>query len=402
MKVAWVQTTTLFQAPKGKPGEVVSSSNYVDLKSNAMLEDGTKLRRKDVLKVGRYFVGGPDGKGLWWEATSAMLREAANNFVKINADLAAAKAEREFNLVKGHGNPETKQVDHDSIVTPIRNVVFDGQTLHADFGLDDSTVSEYRKPGKGRVSVRFVRQWQCPTTGKTYKNVLVHVALVDQPVYGGQGGWVDLQTAADAMGKGGSMDFQATLDGVNKLLGYWGLTMPTETTEENFDSMFSVMLQQVEGIEGGSGDPAPTDPPAGDPAPPPGGDNNAQLSVQIKNAMDLAISPLVKRLDSMELEKKAGAESSFRQRVTGLIAAGLPAKDAQHALDLGALTNWNQKAIDLAESKLEGAGVDLSNVQSRRFANPNPPKRKGAEPLDPKRVDDAAASMGGTRVPAKK
>jgi hypothetical protein len=95
-------------------------------------------------------------------------------------------------------------------------------------------------------------------------------------------------------------------------------------------------------------------------------------------------------------KQKAEAETAFRERADAMGLAGVPAAAIEHALEMGAKTNWDQSILDFA-AKASGTGLELgSATKSQRKADPS--KRNKLTPEDIKAAADAmTARMGTTR-----
>lgn len=195
---------------------------------------------KDVLRVGRWKVGMNGDKPVLWNVEPATLTTIAHNY------LVAQHRGIAMNLTKSHGNLETGIVPTDDLIRPLDEVVVDGNTLW---------ISTYVTPEEERyltntarkVSPYVMSNW-IDGLGNVYSEMLLHVAVTDQPILPGQGPFVAM---ANSQGKGANaMDLGTLLPLINELLAAaGGPQLPEETDETNIAGYLKMAISMVAGVE---------------------------------------------------------------------------------------------------------------------------------------------------------
>lgn len=378
--------------------------------------NGTILYRKDILRApASLLTFGADGP-FWWEVSPDMLNAYVDNFYKIQAD---PKARRDFCFVYGHGDPMTGHVAVSNVIAPFVDLEVVGDTLYASAYLTPQQIAALREPGKGNVSVRAANPYVCPTTAAQYSGMILHAAVVDQPVLGGQGGWVECQAAAAALSaaQGGSaMSYDVVKAALDTLLGYWGFPLPPDTSQDNLDTMLGIIMPMVEkAIKDETGEEAPetgaagADTGAGGGAAPPmlnasaGKGTAMDLAAIVQSAMGpirQELADVKKAFRDLGAQQTQNKRAAFVARLTTEAAAGkLTGEQANTARELGEALGWDQRPIDLALNANAAAGggtgivVDLGST-SKRHASAKPVKG-GPEGLTQEATAAAIAALGG-------
>lgn len=343
---------------------------------------------KDVLRTGRWKVGHDErGQPVWWEVSRQTLREIARQF-----QLAQSRGVAQ-NLVWGHGDPHTKIVDPRNLIAPLDQVFVEGDTLWASAYLPADKARELRNPAH-KVSVRVMENWT-DGAGRAYPIMLLHVAVVDQPVLDTQGPFVDLgltSSTPDAEGSSMPLDYQRTLDSVNTLLALGGLEMPDTTTEDNFNDTLDMLVGMLQGDappedeadpEAAGKSPGGT---AADPGEePPAAEMSQQVGRLTRQVRDLCNQ--VARL------QRGRGRRLYLERVQDLATRGhISAREVNHFHALGERFGWDLALLDAAG---ERQAIDMGRY-ARRGAQPHAPRTHGVQPnLSPAELKEGVAALGG-------
>jgi hypothetical protein len=204
---------------------------------------------KDVLPVGQWKAGiGDNGQPVFLTVDASFLQQVVESFRQ-----ASARGVN-FNLGKTHGDPATGLIHPDDLITPIDQLVTDGQTLWAACYVTPAQAQYLANPAR-KVSAGLRRNWM-DGYGNRYPVQLVHVAVTDLPVVPGQGPFLAMSntdSAATDPGKGsgsgkGSATENTVIGTFNRCLTLLGLgELPADVTEENMLLVVNALLNTVKG-----------------------------------------------------------------------------------------------------------------------------------------------------------
>lgn len=182
---------------------------------------------KDVIRVGKWKVG----PNQYEEFTAERLQEVVRCFRE------AKQRGYEFNLCKTHGL--LGQVHPDDFISPIDDLAFDGKTLWAASYVTPSQKQYLSNPAM-KTSPGFAPNW-VDGQGKRYGFQMVHLAVTDTPVVGGQGRFITL-----ANEQGTTMDFAALVEVLNALLAkIGGSPLPEGTSEETLIESLKSIVESI-------------------------------------------------------------------------------------------------------------------------------------------------------------
>lgn len=329
---------------------------------------------KDVLPVGRKLMGvDRDGSNDFWTVTQKTLADIESNYRLAQQRGYAA------NLTKGHGDEETMLVHPDDLIAPIDAAVVVGQTLWISCYVTPEQARYLSNPAR-KVSIGTLEPF-VDGAGHTYPIQLVHVAVTDHPVVGGQGSFTRLQSP---LGGGKAMDFKSLKTAINTLLEAQGIdALGDDVTEEN-------IVERLVGIAhaiGGAPDDAPTDAPPADAGTPPMDTPPGDMLMSLKpgqqptdaqqKALAAILSPLLAPLTegmktlaadlkSLKGDKVAEVKARFLSRLSDLGKAGLPAVRIERLKKAGEKCSYDP---DVTEPMLEGAATE-PGVNMRRLSKP--------------------------------
>lgn len=202
---------------------------------------------KDILRAGSWKVGMNDGKPVMWHVDRPVLDKIANNFL-IGQHRGIA-----MNLTKSHGDLTTGIVPTDDLICPLDEIAVDGNTLWASVYVTPEQAKYLTNPAR-KVSPGIWPQW-FDGLGNKYSDMLLHVAVTDQPVQPGQGPFVAM--ANISKGTNVDFDFDAVKSLFNQLLtACGGQPLPDSVTADNFVTIASIIVQMVAGQEAAEDEPA--------------------------------------------------------------------------------------------------------------------------------------------------
>lgn len=318
---------------------------------------GRRRMIKDVLRVGTFHVG----PGAWKVEPQTLVQMAAN-FAK------RKQRGHAVNLVKTHGDAQSKVVHPDDILLDIDDVRIVGDEMYVSAYVDDEQHRYLSNPAL-KVSIRAADRWM-DGDGQKYGTCLLHVAVVDQPIMGGQ------QPFRELANGGAGMD--PLIEAVNMLLSALGKEpLPDTVTVENLPDVLKGMAVGMGGSGETESEPdleAPViDTTEADPA-------MADMSATIKQ--------LSARLEKFELRD---GQAAFHARCDELGKAGVPAKAIEAAKVTGKSLRWDLSILTPLESVKV---IDMSR-QSKGGANPDAPEIPGeTKPKKtPEEIKEAAKSF---------
>lgn len=193
-------------------------------------------------------------------------------------------------------------------------------------------------------------------TGRVWRNVLMHVALVDHATIPAQNGFVAMALPET---RTPSVDFAKAVEIINGLLAQINpkLKIPDTVTDEAGLQMYLDMVASLTGSDADSedsGDMGEVTPPGDVPTDP----------------VAMALAPLNKELAQLRAEiavlrgqKEVNAEQSFKTEVENAIAMGLPANARDSLIQLGKANEWDIKCLDSFKS-MPGVSLGLKSTGS--------------------------------------
>lgn len=398
-----------FSAPDAAMFPALAPKRYVPVSSS----DPTPRVRlvKDVIRLGDW--QSPNGE---FNATSQVLVDLAANFTQCLANGYEVK------LCWGHGEPNKIGTDPRNLISNCDQAFVQGDVLYVTSYVPPQTAIDLQN-SQAKVSARVGKNFT-DGAGNFYPIALLHVAVVDHPVIGGQSDFLDLganpmagkappftkkkpaakpdPNAADAENPAEDAAPEEEADpqeeiqpGVIPILREYlislGSNLPDETTPENLEIVLKTLLSTAPEEEEPVDD-APADPGlelyegANDMA------NNQNVQTfdlaQLTAAIETAVAPfkqqitdLSNEITALKSDKATQAKASFENGVEGLLKTGklLPAnKDKVLALgakqnyDLGLLELFVESVVDLSSLVQKGATAAPPKVEDKSSAYTKP------------------------------
>lgn len=205
-------------------------------------------------------------------------------------------------------------------------------------------------------------------TGKVWRNVILHVALVDHATIPSQNGFVAM--ALPNASTGTDMDISKVIALLNTLLEMVkpGVAIPESITDEaGLDTAMGIITSMLGG--NCEADPAEEDiPDPGVPAVP------DAVAMSLKS-LESQVAKLTAKLAIVEGQKAQDAEAAFAEAVDGAIAMGLPATCKPALLNVGKATNWDISQID----PFKAMGKVSMGLQSPKHLKTDTPSNEDAE-----------------------
>lgn len=311
---------------------------------------------KDVIRVGKWKIShDAAGNPVMWDCTPDYLTGLCRNFA------LATKNGCAFNLTLSHGEDASLHVPTDELLTPIDDVVFDGNTFWCAVYVTPEQAKALKNPAM-KVSIGALPEWE-DGEGRTYPgDTLVHVAVTDHPAVTGQGPFLELANKVSRKGQK-TMDFAALTEILNKLLAMVSpnAVLPEDTSEENVVERMGLILSI---IGGDSVDTADTTADAGTGDVMDGGTADGSPLSQsqdksfnnLQKAVALALKPFqdeIKTLSNtvaeLKTDKANTAKKAFLDRCAILLKNGIPAASIEQAKKLGASQNYDPAILQLVE-----------------------------------------------------
>ncbi len=348
---------------------------------------------KDVLRVGRWKTGATMAGPTFWEVKPQTLRTLADQY-----RLAQSRG-ISHNLVKGHGDPHSGAVHADDLVSPLDQVFVANDTLWVSAYVTPAEARTLCNPAQ-KVSVRVMEHW-LDGAGRSYPLMLLHVALVDEPVVDSQGPFRQLGLSATAKPASSHpfsigdlampIDLPRLRAVVNTLLAYWDLSLPESTTEATFADDLDALVQQVVAQE--------TDTPADEAADaqPEANDLSHTVAGLTQQLRDLAQTVAALRqtppATSSPTEADASGRGAFDTRLNSLAMAGnIDAKTLTKLKRVGEAHGWD---LALLEPFQDVRMIDMSRV-AQSLATNTPPTVPGAlARKSPEELLAAVKALGG-------
>lgn len=322
---------------------------------------GKRRLIKDVLRVGTWHMGGQR-----WTVKPDTLAQMATNFLR-RRELGNA-----VNIVKTHGDQSTGVVHPDDILLEVDDARIVGDTLYVSAYVD-ADQHRYLSNSARKVSIRAADKWR-DGDGQEYSTCLLHVAVVDQPIMGGQQPFRELANGGTGM--------DPLIEAVNMLLSALGKEpLPDTVTVENLPDVLKGMAVGM----GGSGESESSteadaevpvlDTTTEDPA-------MAEMSATLKQ--------LSARLEKFELRD---GQAAFDAKCVELGHAGVPAKAIEKAKTAGKALRWDLSILAPLE---DFKTIDMSR-QGKAGANGEPPVIPSENPerkkRTPEEIKEAAKSF---------
>lgn len=317
---------------------------------------------KDVLRLGRWKVGA--GPNDFWDVTPETLTQLANEFKLAQSRGISMNLYWGARVDDGQHNVSVKDA-----IAPIDQVFSDGERLWMTAYVTPDVSMSLKNPAN-KVSIRAARDWP-DGHGNVYSLMLLHVAVVDNPVMSGQGPFVDLSNELRRLFQtangGAAMDLQELTALINELLPS-GVTLPEDLTDEDFVSRLRDTVNIIKQLNGEEPTEETTDAPPETPEPPP---NSEPTPPQMSNAalvkaIAMANAPLLKQVQSLANEVKSlksdkanAAKVAYETRLAELGAAGLPGKEVAALKTLGAKHGYDMALLDVAAGNKQ---INMSRV----------------------------------------
>lgn len=363
---------------------------------------------KDVLRVGRWNIGGTaepsmldvDDEFLTALAESVRLQQSSGHAI---------------NLTLSHGDAALT-VDSTDIYAPIDAAAVNDGVLWVASYVTPNQAKQLSNPAC-KVSPGFQFNY-VDGSGLRHPLALLHVAVVDRPVVGGQGPFVVMANASPTQGmKGKSMDFALLKEAINAILAAGNLgALADDVNEQNIVERLTGMASVIKAMSGAS----PDDPAAPEADPAAGGEgmanaltgavgkmsNSATIQALIERAVGAAVKPLQQQVVAMSNELRAhkagavkNAREAFDTEVRRLGASGVSAAVLQEKIELAATAGWDMRLLNGLTPT-----VSMSNT-GKAGATADPPRQGagGDKPRDRSEiVKELAAKRGITTEAAEK
>lgn len=319
---------TLFSRPKYSPVEQAANPD----------KPMTRLV-KDILRTGSWKVGiDAAGKPIMWPVSSNTLRQIAQQY-RLAQHRGIA-----MNLTKSHGNLQTGIVPTDDLISPLDEVIADGSTLWISTYVTPEQVANLTNPAC-KVSPYVMANW-IDGLGNTYPEMLLHVAVTDQPVLPGQGPFVAMANSQGANG----MDLATLLPLVNQLLTTaGGPQIPDDADETTFVNYLKMAISMMGGEP--EAEEAPEETPAiegeGGGLEIPAVMNNTARAPAWAQGLVSTVKALSNEIVQLKQGNQAQAKSAYIAKLVSLVAAGKISPAQRIAL----------------ESQGPSVGFALSNLQ---------------------------------------
>lgn len=195
---------------------------------------------KDVLRLGKWKVGMDAGRPVMWDVQPVTLNRISN-FLALAQSRGFA-----MNLTKSHGDLATGIVPTDDLISPLDQSIVDDGVLWVATYVTPEQARYLTNPAR-KVSPYIFPDW-VDGMGNSYPEMLLHVAVTDQPVLPGQGPFVAM---ANTNSKGAvTMDLATLLPLINELLSAaGGPQIPEDADETNIVGYLKMAISMVTGSE---------------------------------------------------------------------------------------------------------------------------------------------------------
>lgn len=324
---------------------------------------------KDVLRAGSWKVGiDAAGKPIMWDVSANLLRQIAQQ-VQLAQHRGVA-----MNLTKSHGNLATGIVPTDDLISPLDEVIADGDVLWISTYVTPEQAANLTNPAC-KVSPFVMANW-IDGLGNTYPEMLLHVAVTDQPVLPGQGPFVAMANSQGA----NAMDLATLLPLINELLSACGGPQLPETTDEtNIVGYLQMAISMV------TGSPAEEEPEEEIPAiegvdegggvAPAVAMNNAVKAPAWAQGLITQVKALSNTVSQLQQGSQAQAEAAYIAKLTSLVTTGKITPAQKIALEA------NGPALGYALSNLQvfdlNPTVQPGGKSAKALANGNAPAVDG-------------------------
>lgn len=317
---------------------------------------------KDVLRTGSWKVGiAADGKPQMWNVTRNELNRITQYF-QMGQHRGVA-----MNLTKSHGNLATGIVPTDDLISPIDEIAVDGDVLWIATYVTPEQAANLTNPAC-KVSPYVMSNW-IDGLGNTYPEMLLHVAVTDQPVLPGQGPFVAM---ANQQTKGANgMDVGTLLPLINQLLAACGgPQLPEDTDETTFPVVLKMAISMVTGGEATeeTSEETPVLEGTGEETPPGLAMNNAARPPAWAQPLLNQVKALSNTVTQLQQGNQAQAKATYLAKVASLAASGKISPAQRMALEangpsLGyALSNLQVFDLSPAASSGGKAAKALANA----------------------------------------
>lgn len=358
---------------------------------------------KDALRTGRWRIGQSDnGESIFWEVTPQVLATLASEFRRAKANGVRV------NLVWGHGDVSTGVVDPRDLIAPIEDVFVVGNVLWVSARVSADDAHRLRNPACA-VSVRVIENWT-DGAGRNYSLMLLHVAVVDQPVVTRQQPFRDFSNTSRYRSR--PLDYEPLVKAINSLLTPWHLSLPTDVNEQSLQTELDLLVAEVmrlaaaraaadsdlnsfdEHAEDAAESTQPTDAALSNQS---AGKQNGSNAISRGNVNNDHIAATVRQLAHQIAElQRESSRSRFLQRLHDLAASGhISARLRQELQNTGERTGFDLSLLQ----PFATAGLIPMGEETRRFATGAPPRGAvGSTDLTNDELQEAAAALGGRFV----
>ncbi len=341
---------------------------------------------KDILHCGKHKIGFDEaGNQVYWTVTPQKLAAILKDFKLAKSINSPA------NLGKTHGNDDLL-IHPDDLIAPVDDLRIAGDVLWMSSYVSPEQ-AEYLKNPARLVSPAFIPNYE--RAGHRFTEYLTHVAVTDRPVQTNQ---LPFLAMADKAG-GGSMDFAAIVEIVNKLLEKLGMgKLPEDISEETF-------VPTMQGVLTAMGETAAETETTGTTVPTEGTDMGTEMAMpgipaQMADTLRKIIKGLDDRVvalsDELATRRKAdatAAKSAFHTEAGRLLGSGVPKAVIDKKIALADKLGSYDVAL------LDGLAPTLNtgrNSMARKLADGSPPQL-GTEPTAEERRKTIAKEIAARR-----
>lgn len=376
------------------------------------LSDPTPRKRlvKDVLRTGQWRVGvNPQtGEPMFWCVTPETLRDLALNYARCRANGV------QINLCWGHGAADRIGVDPRDLIAPIDQVFVAGNRLWVTSFVTPQQAIDLQNPVY-QTSIRALENY-LDGAGNHYPLALLHVAIVDHPVVGNQGPFLDMANYILALTNPPESGAQ-TMD--EQMLTLWqrafallGLTLPDDADPDTLPAVIDSMLSSLEsGSDAAADDTEGMDRTGRTVVTPDDGTNPYALTSSavpgdVSHALSLMLRPMAAQLrdlantvSGLVSEKSTAARSAYEARLNELLRRGhVRPSRKPHYLELGARHAYDLSILGL----LDDARVIDMGSRARQVSTRNTLTVDAAPPVTYARprqedLDEGVLLLGGRK-----
>jgi hypothetical protein len=219
----------------------------------AMAAGQTERIVKDVVRVGRYFLGyDAAGKERFWNITPQVLAQMAENFRQMKAN------GQRPNLGKTHGDLETLLIHPDELMAPIDDLRVVGETLWMAAYVTPDDAKYLANPAR-KVSIGSLPNYSDAENRRYPGDSVLHVAVTDRPAVNGQGPFVAM---ADGASTGGGSMNPEIVKAFNELFKVLGQGPMADVADE--EQLLLLVNDRIKSLGGSTSEPVAEPPAEGD------------------------------------------------------------------------------------------------------------------------------------------